>query len=430
MMKSGTYGKIAVICTVSIMCATHVHGSGSGTLDNDLLRELKRMIEHQQAQIDKQAAEIAELREQLSGNTEAIAVKADKADVEKMDKVVSSSFSNVNVSLYGQFNPALLYADNGDSSKLYVVDNQHSQTRFGLRASVDTLSGWQAGGRFEAGITGNGSTEVNNWYTHDATDEVFRLRWAEISFAKDRYGKLSLGKGDSASNNTAEVDISGTSVAMQDKTLWMASATLWYAGVSNSLSEIEVGDIYNGYDGLSRTDRIRYDTPGFAGFSLAGSYSSGDAFDGSVWYSRKYGGTKIAAGLGIANPGDIMSDADLLYTGSASILFPIGISATFSGGLMDKEAENLDNATFWWTKLGYRSKFYDAATTAFSIDYGEAENISINDEKGRTWALAAVHDISDWGTEFYAIYRMYLADSQISDFDDVNSIMAGARLKF
>ena len=57
------------------------------------------------------------MRDQLSGNTEAIAVKADKADVEKMDKVVSSSFSNVNVSLYGQFNPALLYADNGDSSK-------------------------------------------------------------------------------------------------------------------------------------------------------------------------------------------------------------------------------------------------------------------------------------------------------------------------
>ena len=390
-MTSGTYGKIAVICTVLIMCATHVHGSGSGTLDNDLLRELKRMIEHQQAQIDKQAAEIAELREQLSGNTEAIAVKADKADVEKMDKVVSSSFSNVNVSLYGQFNPALLYANNGDSSKLYVVDNQHSQTRFGLRASVDALSGWQAGSRFELGVTGDGSTDVNSRYTHDATEVALKLRWAEISFANHKYGKLSLGKGDSASNNTAEVDISGTSVAMQDK-------TLWYAGASNSLSDIEVGDIYDGYDGLSRTDRIRYDTPGFAGFSLAGAYSSGDAFDGSVWYSRKYGGTKIAAGLGIANPGDIMSDADLLYTGSASILFPIGISATFSGGLMDKEAENLDNATFWWTKLGYRTKFYDAATTAFSIDYGEAENISINDEKGRTWALAAVHDVRDWGT--------------------------------
>ena len=49
-------------------------------------------------------------------------------------------------------------------------------------------------------------------------------------------------------------------------------------------SEIEVKDVYNGFDGLSRTDRIRYDTPELGGFSLAGSYSSGDAFDGSIWY--------------------------------------------------------------------------------------------------------------------------------------------------
>ncbi len=118
--------------------------------------------------------------------------------------------------------------------------------------------------------------------------------------------------------------MSGTAVAMQDKTLWMASGTLWYDGSSDILSELEVKEIYNGFDGLSRTDRIRYDTPVFGGFSLAGSYSSGDAFDGSVWYSREFSGTRVAAALGVANPGDIMSGADLLYTGSASVLFPHG----------------------------------------------------------------------------------------------------------
>jgi len=411
-------------------CSVQAFAGGNTKLDSDLLHELKRMIEQQQAQIDQQAAEIAALKEQLGGNTEAIAVKADKEDTEDLDKVVYSSFANVNVSLYGQFNPAALYVNNGDSSKLYVVDNVHSQSRLGLRARVDTASGWQVGGRFEFGISGNASTDVNNWYTESASEEFFKLRWAEISFTSDSYGKFSLGKGDSASNSTAEIDMSGTAVAMQDKTLWMASGTLWYDGSSDILSELEVKEIYNGFDGLSRTDRIRYDTPEFGGFSLAGSYSSGDAFDGSVWYSREFSGTRVAAALGVANPGDIMVGTDLLYTGSASMLFPLGISATFSGSNMEKQEEGLDDATVWWAKLGYKTSFYEGATTAFSLDYGESENISVNDEKGSTWALAVVHDIRDWGTEFYAIYRRYMTDSERGDFDDVNSVMAGARLRF
>jgi len=423
-LQAGAFGALIIFCSLQAFAG------GNTKLDSDLLHELKRMIEQQQAQIDQQAAEIAALKEQLGGNTEAIAVKADKEDIEDLDKVAYSSFANVNVSLYGQFNPAALYVNNGDSSKLYVVDNVHSQSRLGLRARVDTTSGWQVGGRFEFGISGNASTDVNSWYTESASEEFFKLRWAEISFAKESYGKFSLGKGDSASNSTAEIDMSGTAVAMQDKTLWMASGTLWYDGSSDILSELEVKEIYNGFDGLSRTDRIRYDTPEFGGFSLAGSYSSGDAFDGSVWYSREFSGTRVAAALGVANPGDIMVGTDLLYTGSASILFPLGISATFSGSNMEKQEEGLDDATVWWAKLGYKTSFHEGATTAFSLDYGESENISVNDEKGSTWALAAVHDIRDWGTEFYAIYRRYMADSERGNFDDVNSVMAGARLRF
>ncbi|MCG6929974.1 MAG: porin [Desulfofustis sp.] len=410
--------------------STPAQAAGRTDVDADLLRELKRMIEQQQIQLDRQAAEIAALKEQLAGAGEALAGKADKAEMEGLDEAAYSSFDNVDVRFYGQFDPALLWADNGESSKTYVVDNVHSQTRFGLRASVAGIDRWNLGGRLEIGITGNSSNDVNQYYTYDATGDTFKLRWAEISFSDDRYGKLSLGKGDSASNNTAEIDLSGTSVAMQDKTLWMAGGTLWYQSAADRLSELRVKDIYNGFDGLSRTDRIRYDAPEIAGFSAAGSYSSGDAFDGSLWYTGEFAGTSLEAGIGIANPGDLMEDAELLYTGSASVLFPVGFSATFSGGLLEKSAAGMDDAAFWWAKLGYLKQFFDNAATAFSIDYGEAQNYTLNDDTGTTWALAAVHNVYPWHTEFYAIYRMYLADSDSADFDDVNAFMAGARLKF
>ena len=169
-LQAGAFGALIIFCSLQAFAG------GNTKLDSDLLHELKRMIEQQQAQIDQQAAEIAALKEQLGGNTEAIAVKADKEDIEDLDKVAYSSFANVNVSLYGQFNPAALYVNNGDSSKLYVVDNVHSQSRLGLRARVDTTSGWQVGGRFEFGISGNASTDVNSWYTESASEEFFKLR--------------------------------------------------------------------------------------------------------------------------------------------------------------------------------------------------------------------------------------------------------------
>ena len=129
--------------------------------NSNMLQELKRMIEQQQAQLDKQAAEISALKEQLSGTTEALTTKADKEALKDRTEV-TSSYSNVNVSLYGQFNRALMYVNNGDSSKWYSVDNTNSQARFGLLASVDTASGWLVGGRLEYGIVSNGSSDVTS----------------------------------------------------------------------------------------------------------------------------------------------------------------------------------------------------------------------------------------------------------------------------
>jgi predicted porin len=416
-----------IICALLLAIESR---ASDGSINMEMLQELKRMIELQQAQIDKQAAEITSLKEQLAGTSKAIAAKADQEATQKGDSLVTSSYPNVNLSLYGQVNPALLFVDSGESPDLYVVDNQHSKSRIGLRAGMDTASGWTVGGRIEIGISGNGSFTVNQLNTRGSNDEVFKLRWAEVSFLSDRIGTFSLGQGSSASDTTAEVDLSGTGVAMLDKTLWMAGATLLFDNNINRLTDTESKELFNGFDGLSRTERIRYDTPDFNGFSLAGAVSSGEAYDAGLYYSRKFGGTKVAAAFGAANPGDVISDADRLYTGSASILLPMGLNATFSLGIKDLTDQGRDDASLWWGKLGYLTNFHALATTAFSIDYGVANNHRANDEEATTWGFAAVHHVSDWGTEFYAIYRLYRYESDAADYEDVNSIMAGARLKF
>ncbi|NNK96506.1 MAG: hypothetical protein HKP41_19340 [Desulfobacterales bacterium] len=432
-MRITSYVRVAAVGAVLAYClATQVQASGSGStmVDNDMLQELKRMIEQQQAQIDKQAAEIAALKEQIGGTKEALASKADKESVKGIDKMVTSSLSNVNLSLYGHINKAAMYVNNGDTSKWYVVDNSNSQTRLGLRANVETVNDWNIGGRIEYGIVSNASSDVNQLNTDDATSTNFKLRWAEVSFRHDKYGKLSLGKGDSASNNSAEVDLSGTTVASYSGYSDMAGSSLWYEGRTDTLTNLEIGNVFSNFDGLSRTDRIRYDTPSFGGFSVATSANSGDAFDGALFYNRKFSGTELAAAIALANPGDIKPGVDSQVSGSISAMFPVGFNATFAAGGQDLDISGRDNPTNWWAKLGYQTKFYEAATTSFSIDYGETSDLAQDNDKLKSWAIAAVHNISDWGTEVYMAFRMHQLDRNGTDFDDIHVFWTGARVKF
>jgi len=427
--------KLASLATgLALAMSLTGQADASSTADTKMLLELKAMLEKQQAQIDKQAAELTTLRQKLAGNTEVLTTKASKEDVAKVteatDKMVTSKFSNVDFSLYGQIDRAVLYSDNGDSKDLYSVDNANSNTRMGFNAGVDTSSGWLVGGRIEYGLVSNASNDVNQNKTNDATDTYIKNRWAEMSFKHDTYGKISLGKGSSATDGTAEVDLSGTDVAAYASIADTAGGMLWNDSATNTVSGTKIGNVFNDFDGLGRTDRVRYDTASFAGFSLAGSGASGDAWDGALRYNRKFGETKVVAAFGASSPGDVIDGVDMQYSGSASVLLPMGFNATISGGVRDLKDSDRDDPTNWYAKIGYKTSFYSAATTAFSIDYGQAENLAQDDDKGKTWAVTAVHDIADWGTEFYLTYRNHELDRNDTDFDDINVVMAGARLKF
>jgi len=435
-MQIKKYLCIISVTLFALSFSAQIQAAGNNTMESNMLQELKSMIEKQQAQIDRQAVELSELKKLLAGNSEALAAKADKAevvdkeDIEATDKMVTSGLSNVNLSLYGQVNQAVLFTDNGDSSDWFLVDNSNSQTRFGLKATMDTGMGWDVSGRIEYGIVSNASSDVNQFNTFNATSDNFKLRWAEASFKKSSFGKISIGKGDSASNNTAEIDLSGTTVASYAHITDMTGSTLWYDNSTGTLSELKIKDVFDDFDGMSRTDRLRYDTPSFGGFSLATSASSGDAFDGALFFSRKYGETKVAAAFGVANPGDLIENTDLQYSGSVSVLLPMGLDATFSAGYQDLEDGSRENPTNWWGKLGYQTSFYTAAITAFSIEFGETADLWADGDKAKSWAAAIVHNVPDWGTELYITYRGHQLDSDFGDFDDIHAILTGARVKF
>ncbi|WP_163338501.1 porin [Desulfopila sp. IMCC35008] len=419
---------VLAIATLALLLSNSAQASEDETMLMKQMSELRNLIEMQQNQLDSQLKEIQNLKNQLDQNTKAIVAKDENAEDADSSKMLTSSLPKVNLSLYGHVNKAALFADNGDDSSWYFVDNDNSDTRLGLRAAVEKFENWSIGGRIEYGIVSNASDDVNQLNDSNATSSNFQLRWAEVSVEHDTFGKVSLGKGDSASNNSAEVDLSGTDVAAYSSISDTAGAMLWYDNATATLTDLEVGDVFSNFDGLSRTDRLRYDSPTFAGFSLALSASSGDAYDAAIVYNRKFGETKVAAALAAANPGT--DTVDMIYSGSASILFPIGINATVSAATQDLDMSDREDPVNWYAKLGYIAKFTESSTTAFSADYGETTDLDADGDTGKTFAVAAVHNLPDWGTQLYLVYRLHQLDRSNADYEDINVVMTGARVKF
>ena len=64
-------------------------------------------------------------------------------------------------------------------------------------------------------------------------------------------------------------------------------------------------------DGLSRVNRVRYDTPSFSGFSVAASFGQGGATELGVKYKGTLAGTKIDARGFFADGDDFAADAEI-----------------------------------------------------------------------------------------------------------------------
>lgn len=433
---------IAALTGASLILG-HSGSAFAGGGKTDMLQQLKALVERQQSQLDKQAAEISKLNEELrtlSGKTNA---KADKVEVEKgyvtkdemkkqkLDKMVNSSLDKVDVKLYGQVDRGFLYADDGKDSKGYFVDNKNSTTRMGIDAKAKVTDDFSVGSKIEYEIVTDSSNDVNPDHSVNATSTNFSKRHLDAFLISNSMGKLSLGHGSTASDGTSEVDLSGTSVVAYSSVSDLAGGQLFTdVMLSDARSTTSIKGTFNNMDGLSRQDRIRYDSPSFAGFSLGGSAIQGDAYDLALKYSQKFSALTVAAALAYATPGDLNTKADKAYNGSLSILHGSGLNFTAATGTTTWDDGTRDDANYWYGKLGYQAKLNNWGPTCFSIDYGKFDDWSKNEDEGDSYGIALVQQLKDYGTELFVAYRLYSMDRVKTDYNDISAIMAGTRIKF
>jgi predicted porin len=428
-------------------CILILAAGPAAAVDEAMLKRMEELIQKQQQQIEAQNRAIKKLQKQVGelGDTavqeakEAAQVEAKAAVREAVppDIVTNKKGDKVKLQIYGQVNRAYMWADDGDSSDSYFVDNDSSSSRMGFLGTAKVNDDITIGSRFEFEYQSNPSNKVSQDDKNpDSGDgDGFDERWVDAQLTSKRFGKLYLGKGSTASDGIAEIDLSGTNVVLYTDIDINAGGILWYDDDADSTGDLDVGDVFDNMDGLSRRNRLRYDSPTLWGFTLGGSVLS-DGGDATLRYASKLGGFKIAGGVGYANPQATKPSVDHQISGSLSILHDIGLNLTLAGGTQDFDSdENRNDASYYYGKLGYRHEFFSFGETRFAVDYARHERIKNNGDEADVAGFGIVQDFPKWGSEYYFAYRWHDLDQDSGKFNDVdyesvNSIMTGVRVKF
>ncbi len=427
-------------------------------VDQQVLQQLQETIRQQQHHLQQQADQLqhqADLLRSLQQQVQALQKQATPVPAppspgqaaitaatpaKPLPVAVTSGSEAVKLAISGQINRAVLVANDGYNSTLYHVDNSVSNSRFRLVGTAQPSQALTIGTRLEVAVSPDRSSAVSQQNKY-LSDTYFDQRWLEISFENKLLGKLSIGKGDTASNTTAEVDLSRTDV-VQYASLADMGGGLLFRGKRGTNSYIETGkdssgkpvylkvsDIFKSYDGLSRQSRLRYDSPSLFGFHLAGSLVSGQRSDIALLWGQEGYGFKMAGAFAVSNP---KSDAaGLLYDGSCSLLHQAtGLNLTLSGGLQEQDLRQ--DSTSLYAKLGWLSRLSSLGYTAFGIDYSHTENAAAQGDNGNVIGAAVVQALDKYATELYLLYRAFSVDrgGTAGSVATINMGVFGARVKF
>lgn len=457
-------------------------------------------LENQQATDHNAQSEITILKQQIAALSDKVnALQKKEAEVQYKENVtqteqapiqmVQSGNTKAKVKISGLINRGVAYYDNGRNSNITHVDVNEAPTRFNISSEADYNKNLKVGAVLEMAVKSNSSDSVDVGQADNSSASVnFTKRKIEVYFNHKQYGMLSIGHGETATNYVSGIDQTGTDMFSQGADLaTFAGGVRFVAGTvmqqallpvpggnqvdSNSPDrDRHVGSVWTDVMGLRRLDRIRYDTPTYYGFILSASHATRDLTEYAVRYAAEWSKTKVAAALGYANVpfNQYLSNTGTRtvrkgrreYGGSASVLFPIGISVGGSLATKVYGDPGRRNGTVWTTKLGYQHVFmpklgntcfavtyghgralFDNTTTALPSNYTATTFLEDNSEKIRIYGAYLVQNLDRVATEvFVGVQYHHLSRTPFGQsifiqdhgygFKRILASIVGARVKF
>jgi hypothetical protein len=432
----------ALTLVPALLVAVLAMTGSAAAQDSASVEALQRQNEELQRQVDELRAQMQEIRQMLPTALPAgerpVAPPAGGLALPPAgptelpppvlvdgNPVVTSGNERVTLAISGQVNRAMNLANDGSSTQTYYVDNDASNSRIRFVGTGMVTEDFSLGSKIEVAIAPNESSEVSQ--NNEDSGTFFDERVVEVWGQSEEFGKLALGKGSTASDNTAEVDLSGTDVIMY-ASIADPVGGLQFRTKEGDLTGVAVNDAFTDFDGLSRKNRLRYDTPSLGGFSLAVSTITNGQYDAGLFWAAEVGGFKAAAAAALAKPST--DDVDYRADASASILHVAsGLNLTASTGF--DESDDGGNPSSYYLKVGWIADFFDFGTTNFGVDVNRSVNNPTPSDSGWSVGGAVVQNVADFGLQLYSQVRYYVLDrNNDPSVDGITAFTVGTRIKF
>jgi predicted porin len=356
----------------------------------------------------------------------------------------------VSLTIYGQVNQGVLWWDRGrtengrEQSNVYVVDNDHSSTRFGFKGKAKIHHDLEAGFKIEIewqGQASNGITEAS-----DESDQ-HNLRHASWYLKHKQLGTITVGQTDTALSGTAEVNLGGDSViGLNANPLVVNDIT--FGGSTLRMDRVIFGNLES-----NRRNVVRYDSPTLAGFRVSAAWGEDDIWDVALRYAGVLGDFRVAGAVGYEENVDSSNWGApatgykaQTVNGSMSVLHvPTGLFVTGAAGQRETDFDRANDTNtkreFWYIKAGIYQKFFSIGKTSLFGAYGSwdsDEDAARDLMQARTgirqnaeadmWQIGIVQHVDAAAMELYASYWNF--ETNVPQTDDIQAFLAGARIKF
>lgn len=357
----------------------------------------------------------------------------------------------VSLKVSGHVSQQVLFWDDGDQSDAYVTDNTNISTRFRFSGAARITSDWSAGYLIEIETIAANSAAVDQ-FDDDAFSGV-RIRKTEWHIKSKTYGKLSVGQGSSATDDIILAATSGCYPACFSDVGLNGGGIFARRGDGVVTDQSQIGFLQGSLD-TRRVNRVRYDTPTFAGFFVSAAWGEDDFWDVSLRYAGEVGQFKIVAMGGYLEDQDnqsILGDSEVSeIKGSASIMHvPTGLFVTGMG--VHREFSDAGNADFdfWYVRGGIEQRWLGIGRTVIYGEYGTGDDGLVNSAAAATafnltqvtssemdvFGIGLVQHIDAAAMNMYFAYKNFEGDAaglpgEAVGLNDVDVFFAGAMIKF
>ena len=340
------------------------------------------------------------------------------------DKTVESGNSRVKVTLYGQVNRAIRFANTGNETEITSVDNDGSSSRIGIRAvgkanpnlTVGALHEleWQENRRSGTGEKLDDKGKVDG---DSVANTRVRARHVDLWLDHKNMGKLSMGHGSIAGDAAGLYELTGVSYVYgfagangtdgvgADATVQVAPALA--DGGSPTLETKNVRGKPRGFRPFNffgaRENRIRYDTPSLMGARLSASYNENRGWSVGLSYAGAPPGVKNFSALFAAGYRE-RGDDSTAWAVSGGIKHASGFNLNAhydSDGEARKQnmVNNVQNSQ-WGVSGGWSGKINDSGGTSVGLGYNRSTD-GLEGVAQQYW-VAIVQNIDAAAADVYA----------------------------